>query len=382
MMESSIKAESIHQGRIIAQYREARHWTQQRLAEELGVDLRTVQRMEQRPMIKNVERRKLLIRLLGIPAALMAVEGELQTSIHTDFLLNADPMSFFEDEVVTHWEVYHIGGTSRAARSLDRWMYEVTSFANSARGTGWHRRAQAVLAMSYQLQGNVQRDQMNFNEAHTAYQQAFRVAQELEDYELMSSALQRDGFIYCHQETPLEAIEYLTGSLKIIQGRGYARLRRQILGALSEAQAKAGLASDCWRTMDVLESAAQQSGHSGDRSSSLFRLIPLIEQKAINATLLGDHHRALALIDKSLTSYDPTGIRGKAKLMGHKAKTYLSLGEIDACVITAKEVVIMARSVGSEKRVAQMRVLYTALTQSKWKNERGVASLGALLATQ
>lgn len=377
-MESSRQAESTHQGRIIAQYREARHWTQQRLAEELGVDLRTVQRMEQRPMIKNVERRKLLIRLLGIPAALMALEGELQTSHHTDFLLNADPMSFFEDEVVTRWEVYHIGGTSRAARSLDRWMNEVTSFARSAQGTGWQRRAQAVLAMSYQLQGNIERDQMHFHTAHIAYQRAFRIAQELEDYELMSSALQRDGFIYCHQETPLEAIEYLTGSLKIIQGRGYARLRRQTLGALSEAQAKAGLASDCWRTMDALESAAQQLGNSGERSPSLFRLVPLIEQRAINATLLGDHQRALALIDKSLAAYDPTGIRGKAKLLGHKAKIYFSLGEVDACVITAKEVVAMARSVGSEKRLAQMRKLYTALAESKWKNERGVASLGAL----
>lgn len=381
-MESSIGAESIHQGRIIAQYREARHWTQQRLAEELGVDLRTVQRMEQRPMIKNVERSKLLIRLLGIPAALMAVESELRTSFHTDFLLNADPMSFFEDEVVTRWEVYHIAGTSRAARSFERWMQEITSFARSTQGTAWQKRAQAVLAMSYQLQGNIKRDQMNFQRAHGAYQQAFRIAQESEDYELMSSALQRDGFIYCHKDAPAEAIEYLTGSLKIIQGRGYARLRRQTLGALSEAQAKAGLASECWRTMDTLESAAQQSERSGERSPSLFRLVPLIEQRAINATLLGDHQRALALIDKSLAAYDPTGIRGKAKLLGHKAKIYLSLGEIDACVITAKEVVVMARSVGSEKRLAQMRTLHTALAESKWKNERGVASLGALLDAQ
>jgi hypothetical protein len=44
--------------------------------------------------------------------------------------------------------------------------------------------------------------------------------------------------------------------------------------------------------------------------------------------------------------------------------------------------VVMARSVGSEKRIAQMRTLHTALAQSKWKNERGVASLGALLDTQ
>src|SRR5579872_6993250 len=125
MMDSSVRAGSNHQGQIIAQYREDKHWTQQRLADELGVDLRTVQRMEQRPMIKSLKRRQFLVELLCIPAVLMALENESQASTHTNFLFNDDPMSFFEDEVITRWEVYHIGGTSRAARSLDRWMHEV-----------------------------------------------------------------------------------------------------------------------------------------------------------------------------------------------------------------------------------------------------------------
>ncbi len=75
-MDRSTEAGSTHQGQIIAQYREYMHWTQQRLADELGVDLRTVQRMEQRPMIKSLKRRQFLVELLGIPAALMALENE------------------------------------------------------------------------------------------------------------------------------------------------------------------------------------------------------------------------------------------------------------------------------------------------------------------
>ena len=70
-MENSTGAGSIHQGQIVAHYREAMHWTQQRLADELGVDLRTVQRMEQRPMIKSLKRRQFLVELLGIPAIFM-----------------------------------------------------------------------------------------------------------------------------------------------------------------------------------------------------------------------------------------------------------------------------------------------------------------------
>ena len=349
------------------------------MAEELGVSLRTVQRMEQQPVIRSVKRRELLVQLLGIPAVLIGLEGEQQQTRKTDFMLNDDPMSFLEDELVTHWEVYHIGGTLRAVRSFDRWMNETAYFARSAQGTPWHGRAQSVLAMSYQLQGNITRDMTQYALAHKAYQKALRVARELDDRELVATALLREGFVFFHEDRPLETIEYLQAALNQIKDHGFPRLRRQILGALSEAQAKARLSSDCWRTVDVLESVLQQQGRSRERTSFLFRAIPIIEQKAINAALLGDYHRALALIDKSLVTYDPTVVRAHAKLIAQKAEIYYHLGEIDYCVTTAKEALALARSVGSEKRIAQVRNLHTTLVGSKWRNERGVASLGALL---
>jgi len=372
--------EQIHQGRIVAQYREARHWTQQRLAEELGVDLRTVQRMEQRPMIKSLKRRELLVKLLGIPAVLMGLESETQQPRKTVLLLNEDPMSFLENELVTHWEVYHIGGTLRAVRGLDRWMSEASNFARSTQGTGWQGRSHAVLAMSYQLQGNITRDMMQYPVAHHAYQQALRVARELDDPELLATALLREGFVFFHEDKPAETIEYLQAALQLINGRGFPRLRAQILGALSEAQAKAHLPSECWRTIDLLEYALQQQNHLRERTHFLFRAIPIIEQKAINAALLGDYDRALALIDKRLAVYDPTLIRGRAKLMIQKAEIYYQLGEIDECVTFAREAFSLARAVGSEKRIGQVRNLHATLATSKWGNERGVASLGALLA--
>lgn len=375
-------ASDTHQGQIVALYRESRHWSQQRLAEELGVDLRTVQRMEQRPMIKSLKRRELLVKLLGIPAVLMGLEGEAQQFRNADLTFNDDSMSFLEDELVTHWEVYHVGGTMRAVRGLDRWMTEIATFTRSAQGTAWHGRAQAVLAMSYQLKGNITRDMMQYAVAHQAYQQAFRVARELDDPELMATALLREGFVFFHEDKPLEAIEYVQGALTTINGRGFPRLRAQVLGALSEAQAKAHLPSDCWRTIDLLEHALQQKSHVRERTHFLFRAIPSVEQKAIDAALLGDHNRALALTDKRLATYDPTLVRGRAKLMAQKAEIYFKLGEIDDCIFTAKEALSLARSVGSDKRIAQVRNLHATLATSRWRNMRGVAGLGALLATR
>src|SRR5579859_1250454 len=89
-----------HQGQLVAQYRKALKWSQQDLADALGVSLRTVQRLEQTPMIEDVDRRTFLVKLLGIPAALMALENDLSTSgKKINLVFNDDPMSFLEDIV-------------------------------------------------------------------------------------------------------------------------------------------------------------------------------------------------------------------------------------------------------------------------------------------
>src|SRR5579884_4448000 len=92
----------IHQGQLVAQYRKALKWSQQDLADALGVSLRTVQRLEQTPMIEDMKRRDFLVKLLGIPAALMAVEYEdILPGKKSPLLLNDDPMAAYEDRLET-----------------------------------------------------------------------------------------------------------------------------------------------------------------------------------------------------------------------------------------------------------------------------------------
>jgi ribosome-binding protein aMBF1 (putative translation factor) len=67
-----------HQGKVVARYRDAKGWSQADLAEALGIDLRTVQRMEKQPVIKNPQRRALLVGLLGIPLMLVGLDTQLE----------------------------------------------------------------------------------------------------------------------------------------------------------------------------------------------------------------------------------------------------------------------------------------------------------------
>ena len=369
-----------HQGQIVAQYRKMNKWSREKLAEALHVDVSTVYRMERHSVIKNLKRRELLVGLLGIPAALIGLSDEPQTFI-TSPVLNDDRMTFFEHEMASRWEVYHTGGTIRANRGLDIWLKETGNFAQASQGTPWHERVLIILAMSYQLQGSVTRDMMDYDKAHTAYQQAYRIAQELNSPELIAAALARRGIAYIQQDKPEEAITYLQSALNTINGLGLLSLRGYILQGLSEAQAKAQQKQACWQSIGLAERVLERRIQFQGRTQNLFSPSSVVAQRGVDAVLLHDYRRAIDLIDKSLLTYDPTYIRGRSRLIAQKAEAYYGLGLVDTSVITAEEALTLGRSVGSNKTIARVNNLYTAMTLSSWRNEPVVARLGALLAT-
>ncbi len=85
-------------------------------------------------------------------------------------------------------------------------------------------------------------------------------------------------------------------------------------------------------------------------------------------------------MDKSLITYDPALIRGRARLLSQKAEAYYGLGYIDESVSIAEEALKLARSIGANKTLARVRTLHTTLLQSSWRKERSIAQLGAVLS--
>jgi hypothetical protein len=85
-------------------------------------------------------------------------------------------------------------------------------------------------------------------------------------------------------------------------------------------------------------------------------------------------------MDKSLTTYDPAFIRGRARLLSQKAEAYYGLGYIDETVTIAGEAITLARSIGANKTLARVRTLHTDLLQSPWRKERSITRLGAVLS--
>ncbi len=376
----------IHQGQLVAHYRKALKWSQQDLADALGVSLRTVQRLEQTPMIEDIKRRDFLVKLLGIPAALMAVEYDnILSNKKYPLPLNDDLMTYLENALIMRFEAHQAGGMRSASRGLDIWMNEVTHFVAQTEGAGWHSRALAVLSMSYLLQGAVSRSmQLNFTVAHQTYCKAYQIAQELDDPELMALALFRDSVAFLTEDKPYEAITHLKGALDIINGHGFPHLKGHILKLLSEAYAKAQMPQEAWRSVGLAESTLSQLGDQPERSKYTqreFSFATVTAQRGVDAAFLKDYERAIKLIDKGLLDINPTLIPTRARLTVQKAEAYYGLGQIDFCIFHAEESLKLARSVGSNKTIDRIKGLHTTLILSRWNREPSVRRLGALLAS-
>ena len=333
-------------------------------------------------MIEDMKRRDFLVKLLGIPAALMALEHEaLFPEKKSNLILNDDPMSFLEDIVATRWKTHLMGGPLNAASGLDSVVREVAHFERQVRGKAWHERALAQLCMIYQLQGSVAGDIMNYERALEIYGLAFISASELHDVELMAAVRVRQGIVLMRQDKPLEAISYFNDGLDLIDGSGYPQLKGNTLTILSEAYAKAHQPLECWRTLDRAESVLEQQTTQRERSYRTFSPALVTAHKGIDALLLRDFDRALRLIEKSIKTYDRTQLPAQARLLARKAEAYYGLRRIDECTGTAEESFLLAQSVGASNTIDRIKSLYTILQLSPWNREPSVRRLGALLAS-
>jgi tetratricopeptide (TPR) repeat protein len=221
---------------------------------------------------------------------------------------------------------------------------------------------------------------MNYTQAHIAYQKAFHVAEELDNPELMSSALAREGVTLIQQNKPKQAIIYLDGALNTIEEYNFPKLKGHILQALSEANAKAQRSQDCWSSIGQAEEIKGQPNQ--EHSLTRFNSASLQAQRGINTLLLGNYQDAITILDRSLTTYDPAIIRGRARIIAQKAEAYYGLGAVNECIINAKEALTLARSAGSSKTIDRVRNLHKTLEQSEWGKDQGIAQLGEMLKAE
>lgn len=246
-------------------------------------------------------------------------------------------------------------------------------------GNELYERALTLLSMGYQLQGSVLRDMMCYSEAYLAHRKAFLIAQGLFNPELIASSLVREGITLNQQERPVEAITCFMRALEIIKHLGYVKLEGYIYQAFTEAQAKTQQSKESWYSIGLAEMAFEQQTVIPEQTLTRFNISSLTAQKGVYAMFLQEYKNAVDQLDKSLANYDPTLVRGRARLLVQKAEAYYELGILDACTDNIQNAFSLARSIGSSKIMSRAKTLYRNLKQSKWRKERVVADLSDVL---
>lgn len=376
--------------------RREKGWTQQQLADFAELSLSTIERAERGEPIRVDSIERICKCLQKSPEQLGLLSNSIPPRKSEDRLSSVDPqilhqkqfhkipycdyLSILENEMKVRWSLYHTGGTNQTYQGLNTWIQHIAKCANLLRGKDLYERALTLLSMGYQLQGSVLRDMMCFSEAHMAHRKAFLIAQGLFNPELIASALVREGITLNQQEHPVEAITCFTRALETIKHLGYVRLEGYIYQALSEAQAKAQQSQESWYSISLAEKAFERQSLIPEQTLTRFNTSSLTAQKGVNRVLLHEYKQAVDQLDSSLANYDPTLIRGRARLLIQKAEAYYRIGILDACVSNAQEAFTLARSIGSRKIISEVKTLHRNLNQSKWRKDRVVANLSDVLA--
>lgn len=370
----------MHHGKLVAQYREQMGMTQEELASELRVHVRTVQKLESRPMIRSMARRWFLVGLLGIPASQLDLKGEPPWSKKNTFPVNNDTMGFFEHEMALRWHVYQTAGASFSRQGFDIWMSQVGSFVEASSGTPWHQRALTVLSMSYQLEGSILRDAKAYPQAHKALQNAFQAAKEADNTELKAAALLRGGMVSMAQERPTKALQQFNGALDYVKDLSFPRLRGKLLQARAEAYALVQRPQDCWTSIGLAEHILGREEQGNEQSQAIFNASSVTLWKGLYALLLHDYERAIVLFDKGLAAEAPAFTSNRARFLARKAEACYGAGQIGECIEVAQEAFTMASSINQKNTIERVNTLQTVLSQSRWSKEQGLKRLGASLA--
>lgn len=325
----------------------------------------------------NTARREFL-QLLGTSLVLARLGDEIKPFIRN--MLSGDQLGLFETEISTRWKVYHGGNTIQALDGLKLWVDEVQGFAKEPTSDMRSVRVHSLLSMSYQLQGSLFRDRMDYTDAHKSYIQAFIAADESNNPELKSSSLARRGVTFIQQQKPIDAIQYLEGALTIIEDNEYPYLKGYIYQALSEAHAMAQHTDDSQRNIALAEEVLASRNKVVESSNCSLNTTSVTAQKGVNLVLLKNYSSAIDLLDKGLKKYDPSLLRGRARLIAQKAEAYFGLGLIKESTVLAKEAYGIANSIGSQKTISRVKSLYSLLEGSPYREEKSVTQLGAVLS--
>ena len=302
---------------ILKEYRQKHNITQEQVANELFIDVRTVRRWESgETLLTDVRELKRIAVMLGIEPERLGVLPDLGTPEVIDAVI---------DRV---WELIKLARYHEANVLVERLVPAVTSLVRTEDEELLRR-----LAAAYHVTGYVKSQVTKSNETtipFSYYKKMEQVARILNDQTLINVALTYEGDMLQRGGDVIRGIEYLeaardTTPFADISSRGNGI---QLLG---RAYFKAQRLGDFERAMSEAEESAalvQISGVSGGAKGQ-YGLGTVYEEYGRSYGLLGQTNKAMDYLEKAYTSFTQSGSQNRDILMQTaKAMALVHGGEI------------------------------------------------------
>lgn len=323
--------------------------------------------------------RREFLRILTVSGALSVLPAEEAEAL-TEGIRRGVPADF--ERMNAHlWQVYQLARTKGSVYPVIR--DQLTTLNDAlAGGRGITRPLLGAAADLFQLAGEVAFDGNRYSDAVASYSLAASVGKEAEAYDLWACALVRYAYVDVAEQRYRQATQVLTAAERLA-GRGDSTLPTRLWVASVQAEAYAGLGDleACERAMDRAETVRDLVADSANRGWLRFDGARLAEERGSRYAQLG----RLDLAEESLTGALRTALasghsyRRRGAVLTDLAAIGAKRQDAEQVVAYAQEAVELARASASGYVARRLRSLCDEF--GPLSRDHRVAELGAEIAT-
>ncbi len=378
-------------GQVVRHYRNLKNWTPAQLGEALGKSARWVQAMEHDNTVPEaISRRRAIAAILGIPPILLGLASTesvnptiANTETQKKTLITLPTIEQYQDVLRLYWELDY---TSTAQESLDdikRWIHHLQAQAKDTPSEQYRIPLIELICRYHQLATWIARDQRDYGTAFYHANRAIKLAQSLNNNELIAATLFRRGRTKLEQGDIEGAITDMDAAIPYAK-RSRSQLKSLVLLASGHARvhAKNISGTDITQALTLIDQAGRivRSGNlENDESFVKLNTGRFHQDRAGALILISKPNQALDELELASRSVGVDQTRRHAYINVLRAHAYAKDGDITMALATAEEALAVSKSLRSNINIARLQELHDLLSTGKYKDSPQLARFGLML---
>jgi transcriptional regulator with XRE-family HTH domain len=379
-------------GQVVRHYRNLKNWTPAQLGEALGKSARWVQAMEHDNTVPEaISRRRAIAAILGIPPILLglastesvnlAIVPDAETQKKTSITLPT--IEQYQDVLRLYWELDYTSTAQESLNDIKRWIRHLQALAKDTPSEQYRIPLIELMCRYHQLATWIARDQRDYNTAFYHANRAIKLAQSLNDSELIAATLFRRGRTRLEQGDIDGAITDLDAAIPYAK-RSRSQLKSLVLLAAGHARVHTKNISetDTVQALTLIDQAGRiiRSGNLEDDESFVKLNAGRFHQDRAGALIMiGKSNHALDELELASRGVGVDQTRRHAYINVLRAQAYAKDGDITMALATAEEALTVSKSLRSNINIARLQELYDLLTIGKYKDSPQLARFGLIL---